>query len=230
MLTAGMQRDAVLALAALLSATIFFVALSTDASAGHEFAVNGNGGDCWRAGTPYDCRTTWATGDGHSIYLRIINQLSDSSLWNAALTACNNWATAPGPQYCSSNPVTNDSWDYFKRDDYIPDAPNGYTWNCSNAYGCPANSPLNIQWSEIYVTIVNDDYPQGSISVDGHEMGHSLGLDHHGAAGSNVALMTQGTTLQSPNSIDIGPLPACATNPVGSNGTGGVRCIYNATY
>ena len=47
---------------------------------------------------------------------------------------------------------------------------------------------------------------------------------------SNQALMTQGTKLQSPNSIDIGPLPACTTNPPGANGTGGVRCIYNVTY
>lgn len=229
MFGAALRRDAFVSAVALVFATTLFLVLPKDALAGHQFAVNGNGGDCWRAGTPWDCRTTWAYGDGHSIHLRIINQLNDNNLWNAAVLACGNWGTAPGPQYCLSTAVTNDSWDYFKRDDSLT-APNGYTWNCSTSNGCPAANPLDIQWTEIYVPIGNNNYPQLSISVDAHEIGHSLGLDHHGTPGSNVALMTQGTTLQSPNSIDIGPLPACSTNPVGSNGTGGVRCVYDATY
>ncbi len=87
--------------------------------------------------------------------------------------------------------------------------------------------PMNIQWSEIYLCNCDDSYGSLIISISGHEMGHSLGLDHNGTLGSNQALMTEGSTLQSPNNIDIGPLPPCSTNPVGSNGTGGVRCIYN---
>jgi hypothetical protein len=37
--------------------------------------------------------------------------------------------------------------------------------------------------------------------------------------------MTQGTTLQGPNGIDIGPFPGCSGGP----GTGGVRCVYEDT-
>jgi hypothetical protein len=194
------------------------------ALAGHSFS----GGDCWRAGTPLVCRTAFYSGDGHSIFLRAINQLNDATLWNNTVTACNNWNSSPGPQYCHTTAYTNDSWDYFKRDDGLA-APNGYTINCTSS-ACPASEPVDAQWSEIYLTIGDDNYGTLIVSISGHEMGHSLGLDHHGTPGSNVALMTQGTTLKSPNSIDIGPLPACSTNPVGSNGTGGVRCVFDGTY
>jgi hypothetical protein len=216
---------------AVLNAGLFGLGLTIPgqvALAGHEFAVNGNGGDCWRAGTPENCRTAYYSGDLKSIHIRIINQLSNATLWNNTVTACSNWNSSPGPQYCSSTPVTNDSWDYFKRDDTLP-PPNGYTWNCVSG-ACPNANPMDIQWTEIYLTIGDNNYGNLTISISGHEIGHSLGLDHHGPAGSNQALMTQGTTLQSPNNIDIGPLPACTTNPVGSNGTGGVRCVYHATY
>jgi len=175
------------------------------------------------------CRTAFYSGNGHTIYLRIINQLNDNTLWNYTVTACNNWDRAPGPQYCSSGARTNDSWDYFKRDDNQV-APNGYTWNCVNGQCPTSNNAGDIVWSGIFLTSGDDAYGSLIISISGHEIGHSYGLAHHGPAGSNQALMTQGTTLQSPNSNDLGPKPACATNPVGANGTGGTRCIYNSQF
>src|ERR1051326_883646 len=120
----AIRRDAIVTIGLLILTTSLVLAGSRPAWAGHEYALNGHGGDCWRPLTPVNCRASWYSGDGHSIYLRIINQLSDAGLWNAATTACNNWQGSVGPQYCYSTAHTNDSWDYFKRDDSLP-APNG---------------------------------------------------------------------------------------------------------
>lgn len=190
---------------------------------GHQLGA----GDCWRPGTPLTCRVSWTSGDHHSVWIRAINQLSDSTLWNAASTGCANWNQAPGPQWCHTTAYTNDSWVYYKRNDSIS-APNGITYNCNTSGYCSAVAQaMNIYWSEIYEPIGNKNYPSLLVPIAAHELGHAYGLAHHGTAGSNVALMTPGTTRTAPNSIDIGPSPACSTNPVGSNGTGGMRCIYN---
>ncbi len=194
--------------------------------AGHTLGA----GDCWRYGSALTCRVSWSSGDHHSIKIRAINQLSDSTLWNAASTACANWENSPGPQFCHTTAYTNDSWVYYKRSDSIQ-APNGITYNCNTSGYCSSVAQaMNIYWSEIYQPIGNNNYPSVLVPIAAHELGHALGLAHHGTSGSNVALMTSGTTRTAPNSIDTGPLPACSTNPVGSNGTGGTRCIYNGTY
>lgn len=194
------------------------------AQAGHTHG----GGDCWRVGTPFDCRTTWFGGDQHTIWLRAINQLNNATLWNWSSTACTNWNNSPGPQFCHTTAFTNDSFVYFRRDDAVG-APNGYNIQCtSNA--CPSATPVNAQWSEVYLPIGNLSFPNIGVAIPAHELGHSLGLAHHGTSGSNVALMTQATTRTSPTALDYGPLPACSTTPVGSNGNGGTRCIYNGTF
>jgi len=113
---------------------------------------------------------------------------------------------------------------YFKRDDGIT-APNAITVNCNTSGYCSAVAQaMNIYWSEVYEPQNNVLYGSTLVPIAAHEIGHTLGLDHHGTSGSNVALMTPGTTRTAPNSIDIGPLPACS----GTSGTGGVRCIYDS--
>lgn len=179
------------------------------------------------------CRTTY-TGQGSSIYMRIIDQLAgNTELHNRADEACNNWNTAPGPQFCSWNAATNDTWTYLKINDSLS-APNGVTYNCVSG-ACPtSNNAGNIQWSEIYVPQANTQnlpnpcngvYGYWATPIFAHELGHAYGLAHHGAACSGVTLMTQGSGNHGPTSIDIGPFLGCSSGP----GTGGVRCIYQNT-
>jgi hypothetical protein len=215
------QAVGLVVLEALLFTAIAFVG-ATSALAGDSYPTAGNG-DCWRGGFPEMCRTTWA-GQGSRIHMRIIDQLGDGTLHNDAGTACNNWNSAPGPQFCSYGAGSNDTFTYLKINDGLS-APDGVTFNCVNG-ACPTSGNAgNIQWSEINVPHANTQFGGISISVFAHEIGHAYGLAHHGPAGSNQAVMTQGTTRQGPNSIDIGPFPGCS----GGAGTGGVRCIYQDT-
>jgi len=191
------------------------------ALAGHTFS----GGDCWRGYTPFDCRQNWQAKNTVEL-MRSIDQTNNSGLGNALTTAMNNWSTGSGPQSFSFSARTNDSWDYFKIDNGIV-APDGYTWNCVSG-ACPSSNPVDIQWSEVYVTpsdlnCASCNNGQIAISIFAHEIGHTLGLDHHFDSG---AVMQQSTTLQGPTSEDAGQLPPCSE----SNSTLGVRCIYNWGY
>jgi len=183
------------------------------------------GGDCWRAGTPTDCRTTWVNKNS-SVVLRIVNQLTDGgTLWSYAGQGCAAWESAPGPQHCHTTDFTNQSYVYFKTDNTVA-VGNATTWNCTST-ACPHSVPTDIEWSEIREPNGNKNLGDTNISIAAHELGHALGLAHHGPEGSNQSIMTQLTNLRAPNSIDIGPLPPCSTVPVGGNGTGGVHCIYD---
>jgi hypothetical protein len=227
------QAVTVVALEAVLFAVITLGA--TPALAGDTYPNGGStwagNGDCWQPQTPWMCRATW-TGRGSQIYMRIIDQLSDNQLHNDARLACNNWSSAPGPQWCSYNARSNDTWAYLKRNDSIP-APNGITFNCVPG-SCPtSNNAGNIVWTEISV-------PRGNLNryticgfsgyfstqIFAHERGHGYGLAHHGSQCSNQTLMTQGQhSFLGPTNIDIGPFPGCSGGP----GRGGVRCIYEQT-
>lgn len=220
------------ALVAIEATTLFAIAMVTApvALAGDTLPQGGNG-DCWRAGTPWMCRTNW-TGRGSQIHMRIIDVLSDGELHNRADEACSNWNSAPGPQFCSWNAVAGDTWTYLKINDNLG-APNGVTLNCTQS-ACPtSNGAGNILWSEIYVPHANTQNLQGcngqfgfwATPVFAHEIGHAYGLAHHGTACSGVTLMTQGSGAHGPTGTDIGPFPGCS----GGAGTGGVRCIYEDT-
>jgi reprolysin-like metallo-peptidase family M12B len=219
-----------------LCLSVMLIGSTTTALAGDTYPFGGSAwsgnGDCWQAQTPVMCRNVW-NGKDSTIHMRLIDQLNDTSLHNDAGTACTNWNNAPGPQYCSYSAGSNDTWTYLKIDDSIG-APNGITLNCANS-GCPQpNNAGWILWSEIHVPHADHDQQYNGCTgttqywatqIFAHEIGHSYGLAHHGAACSNVTLMTQGDTFTAPTNIDIGPFPGCSGGP----GTGGVRCIYQQT-
>jgi hypothetical protein len=213
------MRRTYLAMLAFLVGVLLSMAVNpTSSQAGHQYG----GGDCWRPGTALLCRTNFYYFDPHGARIRVLDwNLNNSQLWNAAKTGCTNWSSASGsPVYCTSVALSNYSYVYFARNDGIS-APNGVTQNCNAAGQCTggggASNPMNVHWSNIFVPLQNVNYGSLMISVSAHEIGHSLGLNHH----SSGALMTQGSSLVQPNSIDIGPLPACSIT------SGGVRCIYN---
>src|SRR5712691_3771166 len=78
-----------MAVEAVVLSAVAFIATAPPALAGDSYPQGGNG-DCWRAGTPTMCRSTWL-GTNSYIYMRIIDQLGDNTLHNYAGTACNNW-------------------------------------------------------------------------------------------------------------------------------------------
>lgn len=202
-----------------LMASISFV--GSVARAGDTIA----GGDCWQPGTPLICRNVWV--DNQFLRVRLIDQMSNAQLSSKADVARANWTAAAGPQILSWAPVANDTWIYLKRNDLLA-VPNGVTFNCNNAL-VPACSDqaraMQIVWSEIYVPLGNKDHAKGT-SVFSHEIGHALGLFHHGNA--CVPLMSSGLGAAgcvnppvAPQAVDIGGLPPC-----GANVEHGIRCIY----
>lgn len=153
--------------------------------------------------------------------------MNDAQLNAKADVARFNWTVAAGPQVLSWVAEPNDTWIFLKRNDGL-DVPNGVTFNCNNAL-VPACSnqarAMMIVWSEIYVPLGNKDNAKGT-SVFAHEIGHALGLFHHGNA--CIPLMSNGLGAGAcgnppvaPQATDIGGLPPC-----GVNVQHGIRCIY----
>lgn len=199
----------------LLLLIVFSTTGYSDRAAGGDTVVSG---DCWRSGTPLLCRTNWA-GSDQLLYLRLVDQLNSSGLRSQTDTAKSNWSNSSGPQVFRWDATSGDSLVYMRADPFLA-APNGYVRNFSSDGTNCTLTACNIHWSEVYLAAGNATHWLG-VAVAAHELGHALGLAHHT---NETVLMTQGTTLEAPQPIDIGPLPPCSGI---TNSYLGVRCIYN---
>lgn len=184
-------------------------------------------GDCWRNGTPQTCRVTWI-GPSQPVYFRAVDQFSGSrSGWKApAQDAVNNWTNAPGPQYYSFTPTSNDTWIYLNYswtgDHGLQSGFYGLTWNCDrNSYCVDTNTAMNIWYTNVYLNHdMLDSASSGVITeVVAHESGHGMALWHNTT--DHLSLMWASINYQTvPQPSDIGVYPGC------SNGGVGMNCIY----
>lgn len=204
-----------------------WVLAAGQATAGH---IMGNG-DCWQGG-PKTCRNVWA--QDQLMYVRLIDQFSiaHSEWFSSADTARAKWSSATGPQVLSWSAHSNDTWDYLKWCTSDPPCVTGMT---SGTYGltlnCPVGGgaclvgsyPINIWYAKLYFNEVTFAGASSAIrtNVFAHEIGHSLGLTHHGTSAQALMYPSPQSGVSGPLSADIGSLPPCSLLHQG------IRCIYN---
>jgi hypothetical protein len=197
-------------------------------------------GDCWRPGTPWTCVHTWS-GRSAAVYFRAIDQFSSSEPnWlTGASAAVSAWNNAPGPQYYSFTPSSNDTWVFLKTtrtgQNGIPPGRNdvaGISSNC-NTYmpGGPCFQdyrPMNAEWSEVYINrdyFANCTYPACNANLQhvfADESGHAMMLAHNPLDVDAIMYPSNDPRTQFPNANDIGANPDCY------GGGFGMRCIYGS--
>jgi hypothetical protein len=202
------------------------------ARAGH--TLGSPPGDCWQAGTPLLCRTTW-NSSSRIVNLGLYNQFSQvRPEWVPNMeSACNQWHN-----FVPSTP-TNDIYCHYASGGnaavYLKTGTNGQkglasgvyasTWNCNSSGVCSnSNIAQNIWYSEVYFNLSSGSMDTLTSAqrtkTFAHEIGHTLGLFHHQAA---AFVMRQGAYNYTVSAGDYGQLPSCA----GATTTWGVRCIYH---
>ncbi len=148
-----------------------------------------------------------------------------------AQAAVNAWNSAPGPQYYSFTPHSNDTWVYLKdshsgHHDLTNDL-YGMTWNCPlNGGGAcyDGGRAMNAQWSEIYFNHnTMDGLSNAAVQFTfAHESGHAMMLAHNMIDTGSVMYPALNPAVGGPNGNDIGAYPGCAAAGFG------IRCIYGS--
>ena len=202
---------------------------------------------------PQFCRNTWA-GPNTPIYFRAIDQFSQHqpSWRNPIAGAVGAWNYAPGPQYYSFTPRSNDTWVFIS--DVNPFtcgnnchgigqySPLGITVNCYTSGFCADQVYLSdhsypagkVQWTDIYLNSnelnQQPSTPGWSIAqmiqhTAAHESGHAMLLAHNPLNPNSIMWPSFGTST-------VGTLGPDTTNDIGASpgcadGGFGIRCIYH---
>jgi hypothetical protein len=218
---------------------VWALSLNDSAKAGHSIA----NGDCWQIGTPFTCRTNWQ-GINTPLYIRIDDQVSAvqphmAAPVNAAIAS---WNTANGPQQVSKSPISSpETWTYLYSSitgqwGLTANMP-AVTWICNLSGFCTnTNTAMGIFKANVFfnsqLTTATHCLPGQSpcpawhslflnqLDV-AHEIGHSLGLFHHGNSFYLMYAFEQ-LNVNGPMPGDIGASPPCT----GGISAFGVRCIY----
>lgn len=219
--------------AALTAALLVIMSIPVESASMQTPSIGG--GDCWQAGTPFTCRTSFPASRPW-MYFRAVDHFSTSiGSWGPpANGAVNAWNGAPGPQYYSFSARSNDTIINlnFGCDGCAPqhgrndlNGKAGLTWNCNSAgYCADTDVAMNIYYSDVYI---NGTYmataPDTSVqNVFAHESGHAMGLAHNFYDSSALMYPIQrgNPPPQGPKSNDLGSYPGCA------GGGLGIFCIY----
>lgn len=190
--------------------------------AGDTYTANG---DCWRAGTPYICRDSWAANTTFTI--QWISQMSgeDPIFLDRAIAAMNTWNNAAGPQFQAFNPNPSPTRVYLNVAvlqgqgfaDHVARRADSSIIFFEGGVG-------SISWGNIRQDYRNASYSQ-LYRIWLHEFGHTLMLGHHNSENAGVMWEASATMqFDGPTAFDIGPNPPCSG---ATPSYLGVRCIYN---
>jgi hypothetical protein len=201
------------------------------------------GADSWRTWpslvegrtTCVPCRSTTVNFRAYEIYLR------RQPGWNPAITnAVSAWSQPPIVYSFSANP--NETWNYIYAS-FPGDTDSTYA-TCGSYLNSTTTGVtlffdqgghLNSSWTQAisiyyaYVCLNQNLLPSGGAAVQNtaaHELGHTIGLAHNPADTSSIMYPSQ-TSVQGPNSNDIGSTPGCPNRDATYGGyDAGVTCIY----
>jgi hypothetical protein len=179
-------------------------------------------GTCWTGAQL--CRNTWS-GQHQSIYFRAIDQFSSNSSWNSSWTtqvqnAVNAWNQAPGPQWYSFTPHTNDTWNYITASNGGPGNEYGVGTNYyANGQPCGGCTGV-VEWTQIVLFIPTiQGGPQNIVAQTvAHESGHAMLLGHNPVTASALMYPQQNGNT-GPTGYDLGT-DGC------QYGGFGVFCVY----
>jgi hypothetical protein len=208
----------------LLALIVVLLCLLSQQSVGLAGDTIGPGGDCWRAGTPVNCRVGWQ-GTNSFFVVSLVDEMNNATYHSLADTARNNWSNASGPQQFQwvASPI-HPTWVRLRVNvGYYCACATTNNFNSSGTDISDSGGFINYSLIQISPAYANPADANLGINAFGHELGHTLGLAHHPNEMRGLMWPYNNSTYLAPTEFDIGLNPPCGL----SISYLGVRCIYN---